>query len=67
MEPRSHAADKGEAQGFSDPLHRELHERIEELRTHHEDDFGRFHALDWTLIVLGCVLLPLTLYLWFRP
>lgn len=50
-----------------DALHDELHRRIEELRTHHEHEFGTFHALDWILIVLGCLLLPIACYLWFLP
>lgn len=67
MESRVDATDGDEPRGHADPLHHELHGRIEELRAHHEDDFGSFHALDWTLIVLGCVLLPVALYVWFLP
>lgn len=53
--------------GHADPVHAELHRRIDALHAHHEDDFGTFHALDWILIVAGCVLLPLLLYLTFLP
>jgi hypothetical protein len=63
--PERHA--DSTAAPFTDPLHEELHRRIEELRAHHEDDFGRFHRFDWILIVLGCVLLPWLLYLRFLP
>ena len=51
----------------ADLVHDELHRRIEQLRSHHEDDFGRFRAADWVLILLGWVLLPVLLYLWFLP
>lgn len=67
MDPREGAPDRQAEPAHADALHHELHHRIEELRAHHEDDFGRFHALDWILIVLGCVLLPFLAYLWFRP
>ncbi len=67
MDRPNRAADRPGASVHHDALHDELHRRIEELRAHHEDDFGRFHRLDWLLIVLGFVLLPLGLYLWFLP
>ena len=53
--------------GYTDPVHAELHRRIDALHAHHEDDFGTFHALDWGLIVAGCVLLPVLFYLAFLP
>lgn len=52
---------------YADPVHAELHRRIDALQAHHEDDFGTFHALDWVLIVAGCVLLPVLLYAAFLP
>ncbi len=58
---------EGPATGYADPLHAELHRRIDALQAHHEDDFGTFHALDWVLIVAGCVLLPVLFYLAFLP
>ncbi len=51
----------------ADPVHAELHRRIDALLAHPDDDFGTFHALDWVLIVTGCVLLPVLLYLAFLP
>lgn len=67
MDPQHGTSSRHSAPVQTDPLHEELHDRIEELRAHHENDFGSFHALDWILIVLAFVVLPLTLYLWFRP
>ena len=51
----------------ADPVHAELHRRIDALHAHDEDDFGSFHALDWVLIVAGCVVLPVLFYLAFLP
>jgi hypothetical protein len=67
MESGGEATGRQIGRGHTDALHDELHRRIEELRAHHDDDFGRFHALDWALIVVGCVLVPLALYVWFLP
>jgi len=67
MVPQGGTSNRHTALEQTDPLHEELHDRIEELRAHHEDDFGRFHALDWMLIVLAFVTIPFALYLWFRP
>lgn len=67
MDRQDSSVDAGESSARADRVHDELHRRIEALRAHHENDFGRFHALDWVLIVLGWVLLPVLAYLWFLP
>lgn len=67
MRPPDSSVDTGESSARPDLVHEELHRRIETLRAHHEDDFGGFNALDWVLILLGWVLLPVIAYVWFLP
>ncbi len=43
----------------------DLERRIEELESLDESEFGEFTRVDWVLCILGALVLPYALYLWF--
>jgi hypothetical protein len=50
-----------------DALVAELERRILELDEHDEPDFGGFNAVDWLILVLGAVVVPILLVIRFAP
>ena len=62
------AAGEGEpAAAHREALVAELEQRIRELDTHAEDEFGEFSRLDWLFLLLGAVVIPFLFVLWFAP
>jgi hypothetical protein len=45
----------------------ELLRRIDELEDQDDSAFGAFGARDWIVCVLGALLLPAAILLWFAP
>jgi hypothetical protein len=58
--------------GSPTPVHRdtlvaELERRILELDDHDEPDFGGFNAVDWLILLLGAVVVPILFVILFAP
>jgi hypothetical protein len=45
----------------------ELERRIHELHGHEEQEFGNFTRLDWLILLLGAVVVPILLVIRFAP
>lgn len=50
-----------------DTLVAELERRIRELDEHDEPDFGGFSGIDWLILLLGAVVVPILLVIRFAP
>jgi hypothetical protein len=50
-----------------DALVAELERRILELDDHDEPEFGGFNAIDWVILLLGAVIVPILLIIRFAP
>jgi hypothetical protein len=50
-----------------DALVDELERRIHELAGHGEDDLGEFTPIDWVILVLGALVVPILLVIRFAP
>lgn len=63
--PAERQADAGTPR--RDALVLELERRILELDDHDEPEFGRFSAVDWVILLLGAVVVPILLVIRFAP
>jgi hypothetical protein len=63
--PAERQAEAGTSRG--DALVDELERRIHELAGHGEDDLGEFTPMDWVILVLGALVVPILLVIRFAP
>ena len=45
----------------------DIENRIHELEHTAEEQFGEFTRLDWAICIIGSLLLPYLVYVWFWP
>jgi len=50
-----------------DALVAELEQRLDELAGHDETELGGFSAIDWIILVLGALVVPLLFVIRFAP
>jgi hypothetical protein len=65
--PRAVADDAERPATRADALVDELERRIRELHEHEEHEFGNFTRLDWLILLLGAVIVPILLVIRFAP